>query len=87
MLYDPVCIADVVEIVQPQHFYYTKYQGLVREIYHLWQKDEQYVNIVELEPFLTKHDLSISDMVDIVANTITTAIERGISCYSIKGFS
>ncbi|SDZ00271.1 replicative DNA helicase [Thermoactinomyces sp. DSM 45892] len=73
MLFDPVCIADVVEIVQPQHFYYTKYQGLVREIYHLWQKDEQYVNIVELEPFLTKHDLSISDMVDIVANTITTA--------------
>jgi replicative DNA helicase len=74
MIYDPACVADVIEMVKPQHFYIQNHRVLCQEIYRLWQQDENLVNLTELAPFLQKEGIKVSDlsaMVDLVTSTRT----------------
>src|SRR5690606_10473649 len=76
MLYDPACIAEVVEVVKPYHFYHQQYQRLCEKIFELWQEDETLVNLVELAPFLETHQISVSKLTEIVGTIATTASVR-----------
>jgi len=76
MLYDPACIAEVVEVVKPHHFYHQQYQRLCEKIFDLWQEDETLVNLVEMAPFIEKHQISVSKLTEIIDSIVTTASIR-----------
>src|SRR5690606_29876163 len=76
MLYDPACIAEVVEVVKPHHFYHQQYQRLCEKIFELWLEDETLVNLVELAPFIEKHQISVSKLTEVVGSIVTTASIR-----------
>jgi replicative DNA helicase len=73
MLYDPACITDLVEILKPNHFYYSKHQLLCEEIYRLWQEDEKKANVMELVPFLEKRNIPVAEVHKAISRVVTTA--------------
>lgn len=76
MLADPSCVSDVVEVVEPSHFYNPKHQKLCKEIFRLWQESEELVNLVEMAGFLQKEKISVSDVTEMAMNVVSTSIVR-----------
>src|SRR5690606_16155595 len=76
MIADPACVGDVVEVVEPSHFYNPKHQKLCKEIFRLWQESEELVNLVEMAGFLQKEKISVSDVTEMAMNVVSTSIVR-----------
>ncbi|SDX45782.1 replicative DNA helicase [Marininema mesophilum] len=73
MISDPQCIAEVVEKIQPRHFYHAVHQKLCKKIYALWQEDEKKVDLVQMVPFLQQENISVSQITDMVQGLATSA--------------
>lgn len=76
MIYDPECIAEIIEVVKPEYFYHSQYKALCKKIFDLWGEDEKQIDLVVLAPFLEKIELSISKMTEIVSSIASTASVR-----------
>lgn len=76
MLADPACIADVADILKPEHFYIEKHRKLCREILRLWNEDEARVSPVEMVPFLQKESITITEITGMVEEVVTTSAIR-----------
>lgn len=72
MLVDPPCVGDVIETIEPNHFYLSDHRKLCKEIFRLWQKDEDLVNLIEMIPFLEKEKISVSEVTE-MANTVASS--------------
>jgi len=76
MIVDPACIADVADILKPEHFYIDKHRKLCREILRLWNEDEARVSLVEMAPFLQKESITVTEITEMVEGVATTAAIR-----------
>ena len=76
MILDPACIAELIEIVKPEHFYHHQYRLLCEKIFELWQKDETLVTVPELVPFLQKNNISVSKIAEIASSVVLVGIEH-----------
>lgn len=72
MLVDPPCVGDVIETIEPNHFYLSDHRKLCKEIFRLWQKDEDLVNLIEMIPFLEKEKISVTSLTE-MANTVASS--------------
>lgn len=76
MIADPACVGDVVEVVEPGHFYNPKHQKLCKEIFRLWQESEEYVNLVEMAAFFQKEKISVKDVTEMATMVASTSVVR-----------
>jgi replicative DNA helicase len=68
MLYDPSCIAEIIPIVKPQYFYHRSLGNVCKKIIEVWSADEKSVNLITLEPVLTKNKIDIMHMTQVMGN-------------------
>lgn len=73
MLYDPICIVDVVDIVKPRFFYHNGYKNLYESIFALWKEDEKKVTFQGLAPAIEKSGIPVSDIVEAMRSIATVA--------------
>ncbi|OXM17339.1 replicative DNA helicase [Paenibacillus herberti] len=72
MVYEPACIAEVFETVQPRYFYHTAYSKLCKRIFELWEDDPKQIDLTALIPALEDSGVSVSKMAEMTRNVITT---------------
>jgi replicative DNA helicase len=73
MIYDPECIADVIEIVKPKFFYHRAHALIYERLVDDWSEDPKKIDLELLGPFLIEHKISISDLGTAVKAISTTA--------------
>src|SRR5690625_318741 len=76
MIYDPECIAEIIDIAKPQYFYSRQYGALCKKIYELWSEDASKIDLVVLDPFLEKIELPISKVTEMVMSVASTKSVR-----------
>ncbi len=65
MLVDPACIADIADVVKPEHFYIGKYQKLCKKILDDWNEDEKRVDLSLMAPFFEREGIMVSELLEI----------------------
>jgi replicative DNA helicase len=89
MISDPSSVADVREKVGEDDFYRTDHKKIVREIFRLWSKGDDEVNLTNLVPFTQKEGISVSYLTECAGMAITSAhlpsqIERLVALSSLR---
>lgn len=72
MIYDPVCIAEVVENLKPSAFYSPSYSRVCKEIFRLWTEDEKQIDFIQIGPVLVENGVTISRMTEVISSIVTT---------------
>ncbi len=76
MIYDPECIADVVDMLRPRLFYHARNEKLCETIMSLWNDAPTTVDLVNLSPALTELEFSIERISAVISSIPTAANVR-----------
>lgn len=76
MIFDPECIADIVDLLNPKLFYHARNEKICEKIFSLWNEDPTTVDIINLAPLFSELEISIERISEVISSIPTAANVR-----------